>query len=61
MIQEIFIWKLEQVLVARRQPYLLGTLYKMYSKFSEKNKWDIEIIKSNISDHGGFKEVIFKI
>ena len=38
-----------------------GDLYKMYSKFSEKNKWDIEIINSNISDHGGFKEVIFKI
>jgi peptide chain release factor 1 len=38
-----------------------GDLFKMYSKFSEKNKWDIEIINSNISDHGGFKEVIFKI
>ena len=38
-----------------------GDLYKMYSKFSEKNKWDIEIINTNISDHGGFKEVIFKI
>ena len=38
-----------------------GDLYKMYSKFSEKKKWDIEIINSNISDHGGFKEVIFKI
>ena len=30
-----------------------GDLYKMYSKFSEKNKWDIEIINNNISDHGG--------
>ena len=38
-----------------------GDLYKMYSKFSEKNKWDIEIINTNMSDHGGFKEVIFKI
>ena len=38
-----------------------GDLYKMYSKFSEKNKWNIEIINSNISDHGGFKEIIFKI
>ena len=38
-----------------------GDLYKMYSKFSEKNKWDIEIINSNISDHGGFKEIVFKI
>ena len=38
-----------------------GDLYKMYSKFSEKNKWNIEVINSNISDHGGFKEIIFKI
>ncbi len=38
-----------------------GDLFKMYSKFSEKNKWQIEILNSNISDHGGFKEIIFKI
>ena len=38
-----------------------GDLFKMYTKFSEKNKWRIEIINSNMSDHGGFKEIIFKI
>tara|TARA_B100000900_G_scaffold376936_1_gene359986 strand:- start:231 stop:1064 length:834 start_codon:yes stop_codon:yes gene_type:complete len=38
-----------------------GDLFKMYSKFSEKNKWEIEILNSNVSDHGGFKEIIFKI
>ena len=38
-----------------------GDLFKMYSKFSEKNKWEIEILNSNMSDHGGFKEIIFKI
>ena len=38
-----------------------GDLFKMYSKFSEKNKWKIEVINSNVSDHGGFKEIIFKI
>lgn len=38
-----------------------GDLYKMYSKFSEKNNWIVEIINSNESDHGGFKEIIFKI
>jgi peptide chain release factor 1 len=38
-----------------------GDLYKMYSKYSEKNKWMVEIINSNVSDHGGFKEIIFKI
>ncbi len=38
-----------------------GDLFKMYSKFSEKNKWCVEVINSNISDHGGFKEVILKV
>ena len=38
-----------------------GDLFKMYSKFSEKNKWSIEVINSNISDHGGFKEIVFKV
>lgn len=38
-----------------------GDLYKMYTKFAEKNKWNIEIINSNISDHGGFKEIVFKV
>ena len=38
-----------------------GDLFKMYSRFSERNRWDIEVINSNISDHGGFKEIIFKI
>ena len=38
-----------------------GDLFKMYSRFSERNKWDIEVINSNISDHGGFKEIIFKV
>ena len=38
-----------------------GDLFKMYSRFSERNKWGIEIINSNISDHGGFKEIVFKV
>ena len=38
-----------------------GDLFKMYSKFSEKQKWNVEIINSNISDHGGFKEIICKV
>ena len=38
-----------------------GDLFKMYSRFSERNKWVIEVINSNISDHGGFKEIIYKV
>ena len=38
-----------------------GDLFKMYVKFAEKNKWHVEIINSNVSDHGGFKEIIYKV
>ena len=38
-----------------------GDLFKMYAKFAEKNKWGVEIINSNVSDHGGFKEIIYKV
>ena len=38
-----------------------GDLYKMYSRFSEKQSWAIEIISSTESDHGGFKEITIKI
>lgn len=38
-----------------------GDLYKMYSNYVEKNKWQIEIINSNMGEHGGFKEIIARI
>jgi peptide chain release factor 1 len=33
----------------------------MYSRYVEKNKWKIEIMSSNIGEHGGFKEIIARI
>jgi len=38
-----------------------GDLFKMYSRYVEKQKWQMEIMSSNIGDHGGFKEVIARI
>ncbi|MDG2353972.1 MAG: peptide chain release factor 1 [Gammaproteobacteria bacterium] len=38
-----------------------GDLFRMYSRYVEKQKWQIEIMSSNIGDHGGFKEVIARI
>ena len=38
-----------------------GDLYKMYSKYAEKNSWAIELINVTESDHGGYKEIILKI
>lgn len=38
-----------------------GDLYRMYSRYAEKNGWNVEILSSNPTDRGGFKEVIFMI
>lgn len=38
-----------------------GDLFRMYTKYAEKNKWKFELIDSNPSERGGFKEVIFSI
>lgn len=36
-------------------------LYRMYTRYAEKNGWKHEIISSSPSDLGGFKEIIFSI
>ncbi len=35
-----------------------GNLFKMYLRYVEQQKWQIEIINSNAGEHGGFKEII---
>ncbi|TDR18320.1 peptide chain release factor 1 (bRF-1) [Marinicella litoralis] len=35
-----------------------GDLFRMYSRYAEKQKWRISIISVNEGDHGGFKEII---
>ncbi|MCD2493077.1 peptide chain release factor 1 [Lacrimispora sp. NSJ-141] len=36
-------------------------LYRMYSRFAERNRWKVEMISVNESGIGGMKEVIFMI
>ena len=38
-----------------------GDLFRMYSRFGEEHNWKIEIIDSNPTDLGGFKEIVFTI
>jgi peptide chain release factor 1 len=38
-----------------------GDLFRMYSRYCEKQKWQIEIMGSNLGDHGGYKEIIARI
>ncbi|QCU89501.1 peptide chain release factor 1 [Thiomicrorhabdus sediminis] len=38
-----------------------GDLFKMYSRFAEKMRWQVEVINSNEGEHGGYKEIIARI
>ncbi|MDO6446446.1 peptide chain release factor 1 [Colwellia sp. 1_MG-2023] len=38
-----------------------GDLYRMYTRYCEKQGWKIEVMNLSDSEQGGFKEVIFKI
>jgi peptide chain release factor 1 len=39
----------------------VGDLFRMYSRFAENNGWKAEIMSSNPTGIGGFKEIIFSI
>lgn len=37
-----------------------GDLFRMYSRYAESKRWQVEIMSSNEGEHGGFKEIIAK-
>ena len=39
----------------------VGDIFRMYSRFVERMRWQIEIISANEAEVGGYKEVIVKI
>ena len=38
-----------------------ANLFRMYTKYAEKNRWKVELMSANETDIGGFKEVVFMI
>jgi len=36
-------------------------LFRMYSRYSERNRWKVEVLTSNEIGIGGFKEIIFQV
>ncbi len=38
-----------------------GDLFRMYSKYAEKKRWQVELINDNAGEHGGYKEIILRI
>ncbi len=38
-----------------------GDLFRMYSRYAEKQRWQVEIISESLGEHGGYKEVIARL
>ena len=38
-----------------------GDLYRMYTRYAERQRWQVELISESSSEAGGFKEVIARI
>jgi peptide chain release factor 1 len=38
-----------------------GNLFRMYSKYAESQKWQVEVLSEREGDHGGYKEIISRI
>jgi peptide chain release factor 1 len=38
-----------------------GDLFRMYTRFAERNRWQVEIVSESLGDAGGYKEVIARI
>lgn len=38
-----------------------GDLYRMYSRYAEKQGWKMEILNMNESEQGGYKEIVVKV
>ncbi len=38
-----------------------GDLFRMYSKYAEARKWNIEILSAREGEHGGYKEIISRV
>lgn len=38
-----------------------GDLFRMYSRYAERQRWKVEIVSANESEIGGYKEIIAKV
>jgi peptide chain release factor 1 len=38
-----------------------GDLFRMYSRYAERQRWQVEILSTSPGEHGGYKEIISRV
>jgi len=38
-----------------------GDLFRMYSRYAERRRWQVEVVSASEGEHGGYKEIIARI
>ena len=38
-----------------------GDLFRMYARYAESKRWDVEVLSESPGEHGGYKEIISRI
>jgi peptide chain release factor 1 len=38
-----------------------GDLFRMYSRYAERERWQVEVLSASDGEHGGFKEIISRV
>ncbi len=38
-----------------------GDLFRMYSRYAERNRWKVEVVSANESELGGYREIIARV
>src|SRR2546421_8992793 len=38
-----------------------GDLFRMYSRYAERNRWQVEVVSESPGDAGGYKEIIARV
>jgi peptide chain release factor 1 len=38
-----------------------GDLFRMYTRYAERQRWQVEVLSENSGEHGGYKEIVARI
>jgi peptide chain release factor 1 len=38
-----------------------GDLFRMYARYAERRRWQVEVLSSSPGEHGGFKEIVARV